>query len=208
MARDSGGGDFELAPEGNHLARCYQVVDLGIQTVTFNNEQKEAHKVLFGWELPATLMEDGKPFFISARYTVSLHEKSNLRGQLQSWRGRSFTEDELAGFDLYTVLGVPCMLNVVHNNSNGRTYANISAITPIPQGMSCPAAVNAPLRYAIDEHTDAEFQALPAWMRNTINGGSSAPTNGGTSTPVQQTTQQPVQKAATHDDFIDDDIPF
>lgn len=192
IAKDSRGGDFELAPEGNHIARCYQVIDLGIQTGNFKGEEKKANKVLIGWELPMTLMEDGRPFVVSARYTISLHEKAHLRAQLQSWRGRSFTEDELGGFDIRTVLGVPCMVNVVHHISNGRTYANVTAVTPIPSALTCPPAVNAPIKYAIDESTEEEFQALPEWMRSTIKRDiAPAPA------PVPQ-----------HEDFPDDDVPF
>ena len=43
-------------------------------------------------------MPDGKPFLVRRRYTASLHEKSALRKDLESWRGRAFTNVELDGF--------------------------------------------------------------------------------------------------------------
>ena len=30
----TGGGDFELTPEGAYIARCIKVIDLGTQTTT------------------------------------------------------------------------------------------------------------------------------------------------------------------------------
>ena len=40
---------------------------------------------------------------ISATYTLSLGERSNLRKMLESWRSRAFTPEELQGFDLEKV---------------------------------------------------------------------------------------------------------
>jgi len=37
---------------------------------------------------------------ISKRYTMSLGEQSTLRKDLESWRGKKFTPEELQGFDL------------------------------------------------------------------------------------------------------------
>ena len=74
-----------------------------------------------------------------SRYTLSLHENAALRRDLQSWRGRAFTETELAGFDLKTVLGVPCMITLVHS-PDGK-YANIQAVAGLPKGMEAPPQV-------------------------------------------------------------------
>jgi len=164
-----------------------------MQKSTYNNEERIAHKVLIGWELPTVLMEDGRPFSINNRYTLSLHENAAMTAVLQSWRGRSFTDDERAGFDLHTILGATCMLNVVHNPSGSRTYANVDTVTPVPQGLDCPAAVNANMKYSIEEHTDAEFMALPEWMRNTINRGDA------------ESSGPPAQDP---NDFPNDDVPF
>ena len=169
VAMDSGGGDFELTPAGNHIARCYAVVDLGMQKSTWQGVESEKRKVRISWELPEALMEDGRPFSVSANYTLSLSEKANLRKDLQSWRGREFTEQELAGFDLFTVLGVAAMVNVVHNSKDNKTYANVGAVTPLPNGMQAPPPVNSVLKFSLDEHTEEEWQALPDWLQKKIN---------------------------------------
>lgn len=87
-------------------------------------------------------MDDGKPFIVQKRYTASLHEKSKLRPELESWRGRAFTEDELKEFDLEKLLGANCLLNVAHVVKDGKTYANVTAVMPLKRGMEKLVATN------------------------------------------------------------------
>jgi hypothetical protein len=117
------GGDFEPAPEGLHRAVCVDVVDLGPQTTPWG----ERHKVKLIWELSCQ-MDNGRPFTISKRYTASLHAKSNLNKDLTRWRGRPFTSEELAGFDLEQVIGAPCQVLVQHAEKDGSVYGNVTAV--------------------------------------------------------------------------------
>jgi hypothetical protein len=131
IAKDSGGGEFEQAPEGSFIARCFKIIDLGTQTTEFSNETKHQSKILLSWELlddDAGLNKDGQPFVLSKRYTLSLHEKSSLRADLQAWRGKAFTAEELEGFHLKNVLGAYCQVQIVHTENGGKTYADMSAI--------------------------------------------------------------------------------
>jgi len=122
------GGEFEMTPEGAYIARCIKVIDLGTQTTTGQYGTKAQKKLMIQWELldNDVKMKDGKPFAASQFYTASLHEKSQLRKDLEAWRGKKFTEEELAGFDLNNILGTYCYLQVVHS-SDGQ-YANINSI--------------------------------------------------------------------------------
>lgn len=158
LVAENKGGDFELAPEDTHIARCYRIVDLGTQHNAHFN--KDSHKVLISWELPEALMEDGRPFSITNFYTVSLHEKATLRKHLEAWRGRAFTEDELNGFHLSKVLGAACYLGVVHKTSGDNVYANVSTITKLPKGIVCPEAVNPPFIFDLDSFDQLVFNDL------------------------------------------------
>lgn len=198
MAADTGGGDFELTPAGNHVARCYAVVDLGMQTTVFSGEESTKRKVRISWELPLAKMEDGRPFSVSQNYTLSLSEKANLRRDLQSWRGRSFTEEELQGFDLFTVLSVPAMVNVVHNTKGDKTYANVGSVSPMPQGMECPPLVNDLLKFSLDEYSPEVFGALPEWLQKKIN-------TRGVQSPQAVRDPDPNQPPAS---VYEDEIPF
>src|SRR5215469_5879253 len=104
-------GSFSPCPEGSFIAICYRIVDLGTQEVVFQGHAKYTRQLLLSWELPEELMSDGRPFTISKKYTYSSHPKASLRKDLESWRGKRFSDDEIEGFDIGNLIGVGCMLS-------------------------------------------------------------------------------------------------
>jgi hypothetical protein len=134
MASVGSGRKFQPAPPGVHQAVCVDVVDLGLLEVTYGGKTKQQHKIRIVWQIEE-LMDDMRPFIVQKRYTLSLSEKANLRKDLESWRGRAFTETELEAFDVETVLGANCLLNVMRVDKEGESYANITAVMPIKKGM-------------------------------------------------------------------------
>jgi hypothetical protein len=127
--------DFTPAPEGPHQAVCCDVLDLGEVDDTFNPGKKK-QVVRLVWQLN-DLAEDGGRFTVSKRYRRSLNTKSTLYADLTSWRGRPFTPAEMAGFDLETVIGVNCLLNVAHKKSTDgtKTFANVVSVMPIMRNL-------------------------------------------------------------------------
>jgi hypothetical protein len=125
---------FAPAPAGLHQGVCVDVVDMGVLEVTYAGQTKKQHKVRLVWQLDEN-MEDGKPFIVQKRYTLSLHEKAALRKELESWRGKAFTREEEMGFDLERLIGVNCFLNVVHVTKEGKTYANVASVVPLKKGL-------------------------------------------------------------------------
>ena len=125
---------FMPAPAGVTQAVCVDVIDKGIVEVTWQGKTKQQHKIDIAWQIDEA-RDDGKPFLVFKRYTLSLSEKANLRKDLESWRGRPFTRDEELGFDVETVLGANCLLNVQHNTRADKTYANVVAVMPLAKGM-------------------------------------------------------------------------
>lgn len=121
---------FEPAPEGLHQGICVDVVDLGMLKTDFGGK----HLVRLIWQLPS-LQKTGERHTVSQRYTVSLHKKAKLRQHLEMWRGKSFTPEELTGFDLEKLLGANGQLQVTHNVADeGRVYANVQAVVPCMPG--------------------------------------------------------------------------
>jgi len=165
---------FELAPEGTHIARCIQIVDLGTQSVEFNGEKKEQHKARITWELPNEQRvfkeENGEqPFLVSKEFTVSLSDKANLRKVLESWRGKAFEENELQGFDVMNVLGVPCMLQIIHKTSkSGNKYAEISSVMKLMKGTVCPNQINPSTSLSFEDWNETIFNGLNEWLRDKI----------------------------------------
>ena len=118
---------FEPCPEGLHQAVCVDVVDLGLQDTPWGSK----HKVELRWQVDQINERAGRRFELRKRYTNSLHEKAALRKDLECWRGRKFTEEELNGFDLEKLLTINCQLQVIHTLSDeGKTYDNVQAIVP------------------------------------------------------------------------------
>jgi len=162
-----GDGDFQLAPEGTHIARCYRLIDMGTQHSEMYDKWQP--KVMVAWELCDEKMDDGRPFTVAGFYTNSLHEKATLRQHLESWRGKRFTAEELSGFDLRNVLGKPCLVSIVHNDSGKRTYANVQSVTALPKGTTAPELVNEQQFYDIDQHDEKVFESLGKGLQEKIN---------------------------------------
>jgi len=121
---------FEIAPAGTFKGICVDVVDMGLKDTPYGRK----HKLRIAWEINEN-MSDGRPFLAMGFYTASLSEKANLRKDLEAWRGKPFTFEELKGFDMDAVVGKSCMLSIIHNESGGKTYANISSISPLMKDM-------------------------------------------------------------------------
>jgi hypothetical protein len=162
---DSGGAAFTPCPEGTHLARFVQLIDLGTVTTEYEGERKAARKVLVGIEVLSDehRRDDGQPYIQRKRYTQSLHPKSALRKDLVGVRGRDFTPEELKGFDLAAILGKLCLISVVHTTKENKTFANIASLMKPPKGMAAPEGTcNEPLQlWDMNEPDWAVFAALP-----------------------------------------------
>lgn len=222
------GESFELAPAGTYAARCFKIIDMGTQPVVWQGTESSAKKILLMWELadPDVRMSDGRPFIISKRYTASLNEKAALRKDLESWRGKPFTPEELRSFDVGRLLGQPCMLSVLHADKGGRTYANISALMKLPRGLPLTEAANECVAWDFDKPDWDVFEKLsprlqealtgtPEWAR-LPNGPSTPapaparhappPVQGWDHLPARPSAPAPAPAGGVED--FDDDIPF
>lgn len=170
----------ELIPAGNYIARCYQMLQIGTVEEIVMGAVKSLNKVRIGWELPTELKvfnpEKGEqPFTISKEFTLSMHEKSNLRKVLASWRGKDFTEEEAKSFDITKLLGVPCMLNVIHKPSKtdpSKIYEEIGSVSPMPKGVPCPDQINQTMLLEYDDFNWSLYESLPDFIKQKIQSSS------------------------------------
>lgn len=202
IASDTGGGgDFKPVPAGNHVGICSMVIGLGkqrIQSQMYGESVKP--QIYVAWELPHETItwtdKDGNersgPMRIGKTYTLSLHENARLRGDLESWRGRPFTEEERKGFDINKLAGAPAMVNVTHEDKSGKTYANVTAVTPLPKGMDKPALAETSIIYDDDEFRH-NYEFLPEWLQKKVDA---------------QVKEEPKREPAFAGDDLNDDIPF
>lgn len=205
--------EFKPTPEGSHMAVCHRVIDLGTQRWEYQGEPQIGRKVLIGWELhgeaddgtPLTT-DDGKPLGVSKEYTLSLGKKANLRADLESWRGRAFTDEELRGFDVSQLLGQACMITIKHTSKGDKTYANVASVTRFPAALknSKPKAINPVELFDVSEPNGAIYAGLPDWIKSKIDKCVER-------TGKPQSTaaaSREAGKAASGFDDMDDDIPF
>lgn len=178
LPKPTEGGDFTPVPAGTWPAICYRVIDLGTQQTTYAGEVQEKHQVMLSWELKddECVMRDGPkagmPMTMHQTYTWSMHEKSNLRKTLEGWRGKKFSDADFGegGFDVRKLLGVPCLLSVIHNEKGDKVYANVAGVTKPPKGMQVGTLVNPTVFIALElEEFDREaFSALPDRIKDKI----------------------------------------
>ena len=169
-------GDFKKVEPGNYVARCYRMIEIGTVTENFSTGPKRAKKVMLTWELPTELntfdSERGEePYTISKTYTLSLHEKATLRKDLESWRGQGFTEQEAKAFDVTKLIGVPCMLNIIHKPGKidaTKIYAEIGSISRMPKGLACPNPINPSVILSYDNWNQEVFDSLSDYTKAKI----------------------------------------
>lgn len=172
-ATTNGNTPRELIPTGNYIARCYKMIHIGTVEEIILGEKKVLNKVRIGWELPTELRvfneEKGEqPLVIDKEFTLSLYEKSALRGVLKSWRGKDFTEEEAKCFDITKLLGVQCMINIIHKPSKrdaSKIYEEIAGITAVPKGITVPAQINSTFCLDYDNFDESKFNSLPDFIK-------------------------------------------
>lgn len=198
------GGDFKPIDPGTYVARCYSMIEIGTIETEFNGHKKKSHKVSIGWELPtetAVFNPDNgpEPYVVNKTYTLSMHEKSTLRKDLESWRGKKYTDAEAVAVDITKLISQPCLLTIVHDEKDGKTYANVTGITKLMKGQTCPQQVNKTRILAYDDFNWDLFESLSDYMKDKIR-----------SSEEFRAMKEPATAAAStaDDDIPDDEPPF
>jgi hypothetical protein len=164
-----------LIPADLYVARCYSMIHIGTVEEIIEGSKKMLNKVRIGFELPTfkSVFNEEKgeqPYVISKEFTLSLNEKATLRKFLDSWRGKSFTEEEAKSFDITKLLGVPCTLNIIKKTSKNGTneFNEISTITKVMNGVTCPEAINPIQKLEYDNFDHILFDSLPTFIKDKI----------------------------------------
>lgn len=173
IASDKGGGGNRiLPPEGTHTARCFSIVHTGTRTDENYKTSKNIVRITFELPEERAVFKEGdneKPFVISKKYNLSLNEKATLRKDLESWRGKEFTPEESKGFDITKLLGLPCMVSVVHKTAdNGNVYANVTSVTKPPKSVTVPEAENKTFLFSVDNFDQEAFDNFPDFIKDEI----------------------------------------
>jgi hypothetical protein len=130
---------FQPHPEGQYVGQCVDTIDLGEKVQDFPGSTPYlGASCALVFRTGERNADTGDYVDIAREYTVSMGEKSNLRKDLERWRGKAYTKEQIeAGVPLDKLTGNHALLTVSHRVSGkGRTYANITAIVGVPKQMA------------------------------------------------------------------------
>jgi|GEM_PF-577261 hypothetical protein len=198
-----------LLPAGNYVARCYEVIEIGTVMDEYMGEVKVQKKVRIGWEFPTKtrVFKEGtpaQPYALSREYTNSLFEGSHLRDHIESWFGKKLTPEQVEkGVDLTKLVGRTCMINVIHETSKkGTVREKVQNISPIPEGLTCPPAVNPPKILVYDDWKQEIFDKMPQFIKEKMQ-GSKEYTTMMTMRQGAMPQSPPSSQQAPPDDFLE-----
>ena len=180
MAKSTG-ERIPIMKEGTYQAVCTGIIDVGLQrSEKFN---KTNQKIIIIWSFPEEkikVKDEERVRVISKEYTNNLGEKSNLTKDLQAWRGKEFTEEELQGFNLIKILNTDCLMQIIHKEKNGNKYIEIASIMALPKTMEkADTSKISNLIFDFDEReTWSTYISLPEWIQNKIRNADNYESSG------------------------------
>ena len=154
---------------GVYMAVCVTVADLGDQySEKFKNTQR---KVVFSFDIPSETVEmDGETRTrqLSKRCTFSVSKRGTLNKMLNAWLNANMSEQDLAELDLFDFAGKACQIRVTVSEDGA--HNNVEDVMALPKGMPAPMTDTHIITYDIDEDgfSGEKWEALPGWMRDTI----------------------------------------
>lgn len=170
IVKSEGNSDIPQLEPGVYQGIASQIIDLGIQENSMFGKQQR--KGIIVWNIigeTIKVKDEELPRVISKEYTLSLGEKSTLRKDLEAWRGRTFTEEELQGFDLKNILNVPCQLQLIQKDgSNGKSYTNIASIMSMSKGMKTELLKDTFIFDTYDPTTWQNYDKISNWIKDKI----------------------------------------
>lgn len=197
-------GSFEQAPVGTHVAICCAIIDLGTQPDNYKGkENAPARKFLVRWELADERAPNGERFVVMREYRWSMADTSNLKQDLEAWRGEAFTDEARAKFDIKNIIGAPCVV-VVGRTSGDK--AKVMNVAKLPKGVERPVGELETLYLWLtpDEFDSEAFDAVSPYWQDKIKSSpeykflfAPAPAKG-----------NGAAKRVEHTDEFEDSIPF
>jgi hypothetical protein len=204
MAIDFKGSDKprEIIPPGTYPAVLYSIVELGTMDGEYMGKPTSKRKIRLTWELPSETREfDGveKPLVVGKTYTASLFEQSRLRPIVEGMLG-GLTDEEEETFDIKSLLGKTCLVQIVAGEYNGNKYADLIGASQLVKGMPEPKPFNPQVYFDYAEFDQEVYDGLPNWMKEKMAESQEMKArNGGVS---------PEKATSADDDINPEDIPF
>lgn len=169
IVKSEGNSTIPQLEPGVYTGVASALIDLGLQENSMY--KKTQRKVMIIWNIVGetiTVNDEELPRVISKEYTMSLGEKSTLRKDLEAWRGKVFSADELEGFDLRNIINTACQLQINAQEKNGKTYTNIAAIMAIPKGTKIDTVDDTYIFDTYEPESWNNYDKIPNWIKEKI----------------------------------------
>jgi|GEM_PF-557728 len=153
-------------PGGTYPAICIGVADVGDQF--YQQYENTSRKVAFTFEIPSEADGSGNPRQLTKYYTFSDSKKSKMRPLLNSWTNKNMSEQEMREFDLFSLIGSSCLINI--SITKDRQYNDIEAVMSLPKGIPPLQSATPAIRYDMDvDGFEGEvWDGLPNWVKEKI----------------------------------------
>lgn len=152
---------YKQASIGTHTGICYLIADIGTQKTIYEGDEKEVHQIVFGWELPEELTDDGKPLSIIKTYTLSFNEKATLSKDYKAWT----KEPNPTKFNLSQLLAKGCNLNVGHTSGGN---AKVTGVSALKASETVPNLVVDPVIFDMRAPSNDALSRLPSFIKEKI----------------------------------------
>lgn len=171
----------EHVPPGLQVGRFTQLIDCGTQNESFQGKPKVRPVIRISAEFPAHKYKTGdlagKPLVITAKFTNSMSERSNLRHFIDGYRGEQFASEaeinKWMGETFWRLVGKIGKFTVVHKKQdNGSIFSTFEACAQ-EEGMICPPPVNKPVLFTMADvrmwnPSQAERAVLPEPQKSIV----------------------------------------
>lgn len=159
----------ELVPQGGHIATLYSIIELGTMEGEYAGQTTHKRKIRLTWELPEETREfDGvqKPMVVGKTYTISLFEQAKLRPIVEGMLG-GLSQEQEEDFDIKSLLGRSCMIQIAHDEWNGTKFASVVSCTQLPKSLKAPEQFNPSQYLDYGDGWDTEvYEKLPQFVKD------------------------------------------
>jgi hypothetical protein len=171
-AENKGGPRSKEQPEvTTHMARLVGLTTLGHQPgYTHNgNEIESSWKIEFTYELPNSIMKDGRPHWVSEEVKINDFEGKGITSTMMA-RVRTMdpANESNDGQDLTKLLGKPCMVTLSEGTNGFVKMKGQAAVGGIPLGLEVPPLVNDPFVFDMDEPDMERYESFPPFKQEKI----------------------------------------
>lgn len=147
---------------GTHMARLVGITDMGHQPgFEWNGKEvKSAYKLRLTYELPNSLMEDGRPHWVHEEVTNSDNEKSTLYGRVRAMGGDIN--------ELSSLLNKPCMVTLVEGKNGYVKIDGQGGVGGVPAGIPVPELANDTFLFDLENPDMDLWEGFPEFIQERI----------------------------------------